>query len=299
MAEQDPTEPDGRKMTRIRRGRSERLTEGATLERDLREPEPQHRGLLLYAMQDPKHRKYRPVGASMNRDHASVRNWAETWAWQERIERDGAETAQARACQLYRELYYPSWGIREVACVERWMSVPFLSTSPPPRDLSVPGRGHGDKLGDLRHTVDRQDAERTDRGPTTPAAAAIGSRNFMERGSSVIEALVASLARRLRDDPQSVRVQPGHLAALLKEWREIREYLDGIAAPPGSVAGAVEPSIRVQIASRTGTSVLAAMREDAEEALAVLRGMEAAERVAAELDAAQAARTGPHIVDAG
>lgn len=293
--------------------RSSRLAPDATLSRGA-EHEYQHRGLLLWAMQDPEHRSLSAVAAAVGRDQRSVVDWGSTWAWEERLIRDGVETAQARAIQLYRELYYPTWGMREVGLVEQRMSVPFLTTHAPPRDPAAappPGLPPESGGGEARRTNEAHAADPPTvvvggssggsprialNSPGAKAAAAVHARrNFIDRSASLLEAMVGSVARQIQANPEGFKLKPEAVPAVLKAWREIKEFAEGMGTPVGAAGTAVEPSQRVQIATRTGGSILAAMREDAEEVLAVLRGMEAAERVAAELPGA---RDPEHVVEA-
>lgn len=246
----------------IGRPKAERPPDNARLERQPTETSTEHRALLLLAMQDETRRSLRAVALALSRAESGLRNWKRKRRWEERIVNEGA-TAQTRAIQIYREAYYPSQQMREVSVVERNMSVAFLVSSPPP------AAGVGDATRYENKRVEASSEAADDPGKVEIAA--------LRRQGSILDALINRVGKELLANPKlipSTRELPG----LLRARRELMETL-GDAAPPQAGPAALEPSARLTEARRTGTSELVAMREDAEELTAILRALEASDRV--------------------
>lgn len=259
------------------------LDPAVRLARHPKEPSQAHRCFMLWAMQDEERRSLRRATNAVGRTEGSGRNWRMRYKWDERISLEGAST-QARAVQLYRETYYPAQQMREIAMVEPNMRVAFLVASPPPSVSTG--------VGDAQRTEQTRAEEAPPRKQDSPEALA---RLSLERGLSIVDALLGDFGRKLTADleaqAKAAREKRPHKSAihvgvrdvpmLLKVRRDLSEYI-GETAPAGAVPAALEPSARLVEARRKGESELAAMREDAEEILVVLRALENSDAVARE-----------------
>jgi hypothetical protein len=255
------------------------VPEDANLSRAKLEPAIDHRALLLYAMMDFGRRRYRRVAIALARTPATIQSWSIRWEWEARINREsGGDTAQARACQLYREIYYPEIGLREVALVEQNMSVSFLVTSPPPDKTT--------NIGDAQRqliTLANEPSKRPTSGnggskeidnPVAEATRKLG------RYSSLLEAMIAGFTKQVQhalttidSSPkafQALGIKPRDMPQFIREWQSLQESL-GALTPPNAMSPGFETSFRVREAQRTGASVSEAQLEDALECVAILQ----------------------------
>lgn len=303
--------PATRVADRIRRSAHVRDTDGLDRIRpilgvpELCETSQQHRGLLLYAMQDEPERSLRTAAVAMEVTDGAIRNWAYKWDWTGRIDREGS-MAQARACQLYRELYLQQDGLSRISRVERRMSVPFLTTSP------VPFRTASGEpaVGDATRAVDLagggrppDDEDRRVRKPEPPRDEA-PAREPVPRESPAqarqpppttvvlskirlgLEAAIGGYIQRLSTpkgrEELAREMRPSDFVKLVGEYQKLSGVLGidtaGVSAAPG--VAALEPTYRVQLAVLNGTSVEDAMLEDAEELVVIHRALRERRRVA-------------------
>ena len=107
------------------------------LDRHADESPEQHRGFLLYAVQDPRKgrtgkRSKRAVARALARDESTVRYWSKRKGcqWGPRLKAAGARTAQALAMRLYRELYLTKAGRIELDVIRPLVSVSLMQSSP-------------------------------------------------------------------------------------------------------------------------------------------------------------------------
>ena len=214
----------------------------------------EHRSLLLWAMQDEQKRSYRCVASSMSRSDSTVRGWAKKHSWTDRAAMLG-DTAQAIAIRLYRTLYLSRYGQREVASVETNMSVPFLATEVAPVD----GVGGGKKL-EQQHTLDRDQNQRT-----------------AKRHLGLLDAAIGTLARDITNGKAKLNMRD--LPHFLRARYDLADVLLPTAA--ANTQGVVT-SVRVRMATASGSSRVRAMYEDSQEVTAILGALVTREEVAAE-----------------
>lgn len=240
---------------------------------DQGEKKQHHRAFLLWAMQDADKRQGRRVSKAMRVGESVVRSWRVRWAWEARVASVG-DSAQARAVQQYKRDYLAEWNLVEVAVIEPNMSAPFHTFQP----VSADGATGPAVQHEARRLLEagRNRAEKAVPVTDDPAARA---ERMMNKGLLVIEGLVQRMAQLVADPVESKKLaSKTDLSKLMREYRETAQMLGILKAPQG--AGTVlEPSYRVQLAQRRGESIIEAMRHDAEEALAVLRSLHAAERM--------------------
>lgn len=257
------------------------VPEGTGLDRIEGETKLVHRGLVLYAMQDEKRRSIRAVSKGVQRTEGAVRGWAKKWRWQQRIEAEGL-TVQARACQLYRDLYHAEWRLRDVAGpVEQRMSVPVLATSPPPRGAR-PREGEGQVIAEAKLAAERHQPPQAE----PDNVRAVRNLRLM---LGITEAGIRIFAEKLRG-PEKDRpvVTVADAVRLIREHREISEALGDLDLPTAAPV-ATETSFRVREAERTGRNVTEALLEDVNELQAILLSIrDAEERDPAWLDPSDA-----------
>jgi hypothetical protein len=247
------------------------MGERVGIDRQERESKLHHRALILYAMQDPGRRSVRAVAPGIGRAESVVRGWVTKERWAERVEAEGV-TVQARACQLYRELYHAEWRLRDVAGpVEARMSVPVLAMAPPP----TPG-----KPGEATSQVVSEDREtRESRTGKQVRPSELSDRARLEqqlRGHrGILERLLKDFADRLVGKPG---VGPKPIAKIsdalqaMKVHREISELV-GDLSPGTANPTATETSFRVREAERLGKNTTEALLDDVLELATILRTM--------------------------
>jgi len=225
--------------------------------------EVHHRALLLYAMQDYDRRNLQPIALIVSRGYKLVSQWCVRRKWKLRIKNTGLLHQQI-ACKMYRELYFGKYGMHEIAHVEDRMSIPFL-TSSPPAEPDAPKTGL--KLAEAA-------------GNSTEREKFL---SFQKRSKLLIEALIGSLAERIRTKGiEGISVRVADLPMLLREHASISERL-GLVDAPSSTVAALEPTFRVSQAVQKQQSVASAQLEDIEELRVVLGGIVQMERVKTEM----------------
>lgn len=252
------------------------------------EPEPvaAHQALLLWAMQDPHRRSCRAACVAVSHSEAVGRNWATRWDWAGRIQREG-DAAQQRACALYRDLYLASNGHAQVAVVERYMSIPLLTTGSPP--TPSPFDSEAATVGDSQRQVTRDALKGDDQKMRA-------GMQFYERTRMGLEAVTGLWFKRLQTDAGRAEllrtVRPGDIVRITQEVQRLGEFL-GLDVNPNAAApgvAALEPSYRVQLAEKLGSDIDDALLQDAEELVAVRRALRERALVAREVE--HAVRTG-------
>lgn len=272
--ETDSPPPSGKKNALVP---SKALSDSSDLRRlDADEKEVHHRALLLYAMQDPERRSCRAAGLAVGKSEGSARNWREIYGWEQRIARHG-QSAQAKACQLYRELYLTSFGMTEVEGVSHKMRVPFLVSTPMPDNPEA-----------ALHAANAAVRKAIEQAPQSVREKTI---NFHRQSLDMIQTLVTAFVLNIKENGLSAAgLKASDIPKLLQHHADLAERL-GILDPPTTAAGvaALEPSYRVTLATQKNQSIVAAMRADAEEMLLVLQQLEEKQRVEEEVAQKQAA----------
>lgn len=271
------------------------LDPDAGIERQPDESSVQHRALLLVAMQARPDQGVRAAARALTRSEASLRRWKTERAWVARMSREGP-ALQARAVQLYRELYAQEHGKREVSMVEANMDIPFEPHGTPPPTPRHPRDGR--KNAEIGPLASDEAAELAlGRKPPTRHVDADGEPDpreqtrviirKLQQHAALIEALLGRFFKQFRDDPERQEVKAKDLPKLMQAWREIQAAL-GTLQPTIAASGAVEPSVRVRQAERNGTSVVEARLLDAQEAVAILTALRTAELLTEERERAAA-----------
>ena len=248
------------------------MAERETLTRREGENKLHHRALILYAMQDENKRSIRATATAVSRAESVVRGWVKTYRWHERIAGEGV-TVQARACQLYRELYHAEHRLRDVAGpVEARMTVPVLAMAPVPV-AGKPGEGTAQVVSEDRET-------RESRKGSGVKPSELSERARLEqqlRGHrSILERLLRDFADRLVGKPGASGPKPiakiSDALQAMKVYREISELV-GDLNPGTASPTALETSFRVREAERLGRNVTEALSEDVAELAAILQTM--------------------------
>lgn len=256
------------------------VPENAGLARLDGESKLNHRALVLYAMQDESRRSRTAAADGVQRTEGALRLWSARWKWEARIAHEGV-SVQARACQLYRELYHGEWRLRDVAGpVEQRMTVPVLAMSAPPK-AGQPGEGTAEKLAQAKTLQDapRQAPELSDRDRAVRA---------LRAQRSIVEEAIKAFAERFAKGATRPIVTVADADRMMRAHREISELL-GDLAPPTATPTAMETSFRVREAERLGRPVTQALLEDVAELGAILTAIrDSEERDPSWLEVAQA-----------
>jgi hypothetical protein len=212
-----------------------------------------HRALLLWAMMDDRARSYRAVGNAMSRGDSTIREWRKKHDWIERVDSIGG-AAQAAAIARYRDGYMHRYGQRELASVEKRMSVPVLASEPTP----VEGGSEGQRLAE-QHALERDDV-----------------RRMVSRHVQLLDAAIGTIVEPLKKG--KVKITLRDLPAFIKFRTELADRLTP-DVPKDSGFRVVESS-RVQLAKESGGDVVEAMYEDAQELVAILGAITTRKEVA-------------------
>lgn len=236
----------------------------------------QHRSVLLYAMQDPLSRSFRAVAAAMGIAEGTIRNWALRWDWAGRIDREGS-AGQARACQLYRTQYLGEDGLARVKVVEPRMTIPFLTTSPPP---VAPLDGNPTTVGEIGRVLRATETAEDQGKPPLPQNKVVESTAaVLAKMRKGVEVMIGTYLQQLNTpkgrEKLASELKPSDLLRLVDGYQKLSGVLgidtSGVSGVPG--VSALEPTYRVQLAAINGTSVEDAMLEDAEELVVIHRAL--------------------------
>ena len=207
------------------------------------ESELAHRALLLYAMQTPAKRNMRATARAVDRSNSTVRGYAKTWGWDERI---SGPTRDAEAQQLYRQLYFDKGGMAEIAMIEKNIVAPISVMGNTPRPVA--------------DTIQRTIAE-----TKAPDKTSVFEEEIKRKHLALVDAGIGYIAQGLKagDIRRSLRDLP-----LLMQLR--REITGENAKDEESLGQPVIESARVRYAKQTGGDIVEAMFEDAQELVAIL-----------------------------
>ena len=248
----------------------------------------QHRAMLLFMMQAPGIRSNRAVSRAMGRrkflegekrtgtSEANIRKWREVGCWDERAAPYGDDADQF-ALDLYRSEYMADYGPSELVLIAPNIVRPIgsMELNTPEARASHEARIRVSKALPLA----TEEVEKATARAITDHKVSI--RKDAERHIKLLDASLGVIAKRLRAD--EIRVSIRDIPILL----DCRDKLIGIVSGTQRTQnGAIVESARVQYAKQTGGDLVAAMREDAVDMLAILDAMASA----ADVDRGQIAR---------
>lgn len=228
------------------------------------ENERAHRAMLVWAMLAPEHRSQRATSIAMGCSDNAIRKWRVKHEWDQRVPDPETNVgACADAVAVFRGLYHARLGGEQVNVIRERLGAPYPDL--PDAEKSVIARGI-----DLYDKVERE-AERKRYNDET--------RDRNKRVKMVLDATMVRLGQALtRDDVKvTVRDLPHVLRGYeLLEGSEVRRLmmLPDPAEEDTESSSKGEPlatSQRVLQAKSSGGDVLAAMIEDAEELVVILR----------------------------
>lgn len=222
---------------------NENKAEISPLGRKRGESELAHRSLLLYCMQTPKKRNMRATARAVDRSNSTVRGYAKTWDWGERMK--GA-TRDAEAQQLYRQLYFDKVGMAEIAMVEKNIVAPISVMGNSPRPIA----------DTIQRTIEETKA---------PKKSTVFEEEIKRKHLALVDAGIGYIAQGLKagDIRRSLRDLP----LLMTLRRELTG--EGLKDEDKSGMPVIE-SARVRYAKQTGGDIVEAMFEDAQELVAIL-----------------------------
>ena len=206
------------------------------------ESELAHRALLLYCMQTPSKRNMRGTARAVERSNSTVRGYAKTWDWSERIV---GPSRDAEAQQLYRQLYFDRVGMKEIAMIEKNIVAP----------ISVMGNSTRPVADTIQRTIEET---------KPPAKSTVFEEEVKRKHLALVDAGIGYIAQGLKsgDLKRSLRDLP-----LLMT---LRRELTGEGKDEKETGGPMIESARVRYAKNTGGDIGEAMFEDAQELVAIL-----------------------------
>ena len=98
-----------------------------------RESSNAYRAFLLWAMQTPKKRAVRPVSKAIELSYPTTRDFSLRWQWKDRV---SSITADSEAQAIYRRIYFGTYGMSEIALVEKNIVAPISVMGNMPRDIA-------------------------------------------------------------------------------------------------------------------------------------------------------------------
>lgn len=242
------------------------------------EGERHHRAFLLYAMQDPNNRSLRAVCRATKASDNSVRKWREKYRWEDRM---GDPETCRHACDLYAELYHAKSGGREIGVIRDRLGSPYVAPDEEAKSELA-------RAVDLHEQLDRE------------SAAAAFNRKAAERNKklqqvldaqlAVIGAQLAQVGREIAkaqqegrpvELPAGMAIKPSDVSTVIRGLEMLeRSEARRLAMLPsggdddqgGGQGGQVVPvSQRVLQAREQGGDELAAIEDDLEELLMIVR----------------------------
>jgi hypothetical protein len=219
------------------------------MERIRKEPEMAYRCFLLWAMQNPRKRNQAAAGRAVERHANVVLQWKKRWSWIERA--NTVELPDVTAQAIYRKKFYDRYKLRELIEVEKYLSVPFMQTTPIPETV----------------------AEEVSKA-TSPTKQGVKEKKHKQemrrRHKALVDGAIGLLARRIAAG--EIKCSMRDLPILLK----IRNEYEDNQIATDEKSGFVIETVRVKQAKAIGEDILTAMLEDAREAVAILGALVAA-----------------------
>lgn len=231
-----------------------------------------HRALLFYAVQDPDNRALRAVARAIGRAQSTVQYRHDKHHWAERIEASGP-AVQVRALGIYQELYLSD----HKASRDAWLVIAPRVTVNLPWTQEEENRAARPK-------------RLTGASQTDPESPRKSEADKLARDVTIVDLTIHEFAKQLKGGKVRVSARDVvHLIAIRRNLREEMERLEHGEAVVSGVAIDVPESYRVRRARATGTDVIAALREDAEDLALTLRAI--SNQHVVEHEAMQAARS--------
>lgn len=236
------------------------------LQRQEGEKEELHRGLLLYAMQDPAKRSFRAVSRANGKSDSTIRSWSSARRWDERLVGEGTEVEIA-AIRLFQANYARQKA--EVRRIKEFMRVSF--------DAVIAGDLGASLSPDALMAATRKKIEAPpEEDEADPENEGTEARR-RRRMNAVIDDALAGLAEQLKR--KRLKMKPsdvGHILKLMKELERMREPVGG----PAEEVSTAHLSERVkQSVGKSGDDLLAAIEADAGEIMLLARVMREHEAV--------------------
>jgi hypothetical protein len=242
------------------------------------ESDRHHRAFLLYAMQDPRSAPLLKVGGQRSFKQASravgcsastIQEWGRRFDWLARTAADGID---AQAIRAYRELYYPKYRSRELAIVERFMSVSLLPDDPPPSERP----SERDEASRQAEVIDAKSSGAADQRGVEKSSDR--ERKMLGGMVTMTDGLIMRGFRRLSDLDAEGKLTIGlkDLPNLIRMRSILTERIDATEQPTGGqIVQRPAESRRVRDARENGGDVLAAIAIDLDELRVVIDGIRA------------------------
>ena len=219
------------------------------LMRRQRESEIAHRSFLIWAMQIPKKRNVRLTARATSRSEATLRDFKKRWEWEDRA---SDITSDVEAQTMYRKLYVHKVGTKEIEVVEKNIATPISKIGTVPRSVAAI----------VDKTIKHQERELKKKDP---------EEEMRKKHIGLIDAAIGYIAAGIRDGEVKPNIRD---IPLLLQMRNMILKVEEANKTPQIVL----ESLRVRQAKDTGTDIIEAMIEDAEELLMILKSVRIAKR---------------------
>ena len=217
--------------------------------RKKKESEVAHRSFLLWAMQMPKKRNVRLTARASSRSEATLRDFKKRWEW---VDRASDITSDVEAQTMYRKLYVHKVGTKEIEVVEKNIATPISKIGTVPRSVAAI----------VDKTIKHQEREQKKKNP---------EEEMRRKHVGLIDAAIGYIAAGIRDGDVKANIRD---IPLLIQMRNMILKVEEANKTPQIVL----ESLRVRQAKDTGTDIIEAMIEDAEELLMILKSVRIAKR---------------------
>lgn len=231
-----------------------------TLDRWNQERREWHRALLLWAMQAPSMRSFRAVARALGCSDGSVRGWAGTRDWKQRVAAHG-EHADQHALDLYRSEYMADFGKLEIPHVAPNVVRPLGAL-----DIDDPAAAAAELVRErTRKATGDTLAEVSQAAAQEAATLAADNKAIAARHLRLVDAGLGSIAKAIKD--KDIKPTLRDIPMLLEAREKLHRTVYG---GTDDEAHRVVESARVRHAKETGGDLLRAMFEDAEECTLIL-----------------------------
>ena len=228
------------------------------LDRREAETDQQHRAFLMWAMQHPIKRSKRRTGIALQVSEKTIRNWHILHAWEARAKH---EESAKWASDLYASTYHVRFGGRELRVIEDLLAVEYQQ----PQEAL---KGKLAKAVDLADEVSR-DEER--------AKHSTKLQKRVERLDTVADAALVKVGQGIASG--KIEAKLSDLGPILRAYslteeltaRRMSMMPDPNATKNEAGEAVASTSQRVLLAQQRKGDVDAAMEEDAEELLLIIR----------------------------
>ena len=205
-----------------------------------KESESAHRALLLWAMQNPSRRRVIMVSRAMGRSAPTVHEFKNKWDWVERV---SSLTADTEAQALYRRLYIPKIGTKEIEQIQSNIVTPISKVGTLPKGV-----------GEIAERVIHKTQKKGD-----------PNKEMRKKHIALIDAAIGYIAQGIKN---------GEVKPTMRDIPTLIQFRNQLLGKQDNQnSGFVTESVRVRLAKETGGDIVDAMIEDCEELTLILKSL--------------------------